>query len=267
MRVTSEESAHGVTERLFDLEVAGDRVPGVLWSPVDAEGPRPLVLMGHGGSQNKKVDTLVARARKYVRSFGFAVGAIDAPNHGDRVTAEQAAEYLASVRQRIASGRPFGPGVVREMTERALKAVPEWQATLDAIQALDYVGTDGPVGYWGVSMGTAIGVPFVASEPRITAAVFGLYGLAEGNDVMAAAAARITIPVEFVFQWDDEIATRDAGIALFNALGSQQKSMHINPGGHLGIPSFEPASWERFFTRHLVEREVAVATGIAAPAS
>ena len=34
-------------------------------------------------------------------------------------------------------------------------------------------------GYWGVSMGTLIGLPFVASEPRISAAVLGLAGLGD----------------------------------------------------------------------------------------
>jgi hypothetical protein len=160
----------------------------------------------------------------------------------------------AAIRQRIAEGRRLGPGVAREMAERAVKAVPEWKATLDAVQDLDEVGPDGPVGYWGVSMGTAIGVPFVASEPRITAAVFGLAGLPEGNESYQEAAASLTLPIEFVFQWDDEIVARDAGIALFDAFGSQQKTMHINPGGHVAIPPFEAASWERFFTRHLVEQ-------------
>ena len=97
----------------------------------------------------------------------------------------------------------------------------------------------------------AIGVPFVASEPRITAAVFGLAGLGLGSPTLEDAARRITIPLEFVFQWDDEIVSRENGLALFNAFASQQKTMHINPGGHIAIPAFESASWERFFLRHL----------------
>ncbi|HEY3749832.1 MAG TPA: alpha/beta hydrolase [Pseudonocardiaceae bacterium] len=255
MRVTAEHTEKDVTERDFELEVAGERVPGVLWAPADATGPRPLVLMGHGGSQHKRVDTHLARARHYVRALGFAVAAIDAPDHGDRVTPEQAAEFARNVRERIAQRRPMSEDVARQMAERASKAVAEWQATLDALQELDIIGGDGPVGYWGVSMGTAIGVPFVAAEPRITAAVFGLAGL---HPAMAEAAQRITIPVEFVFQWDDEIAGRDAGIALFDAFGSTEKSMHVNPGGHLGIPMFERDSWERFFVRHLVAKQAAV---------
>ncbi|HKN99935.1 MAG TPA: alpha/beta hydrolase [Pseudonocardiaceae bacterium] len=251
LRVTGEHTEKDVTERGFELEVAGDRVPGVLWTPAGASGPRPLVLMGHGGSQHKRVDTLLARARHYVRALGFAVAAIDAPDHGDRVTPEQAAAFARNVRERIAQRRRMGGEAVRQMAERARKAVPEWRATLDALQELDVVGADGPVGYWGVSMGTAIGVPFVAAEPRITAAVFGLAGLHPESTTMAEAARRITVPVEFVFQWDDELADREAGLALFDALGSTEKTMHVNPGGHLGIPPFERDSWERFFTRHL----------------
>lgn len=259
MRVTAEHTEKDVTERDFELEVAGDRVPGVLWTPADAVGPRPLVLMGHGGSQHKRVDTHLARARHYVRALGFAVAAIDAPDHGDRVTPEQAAEFARNVRERIAQRRAMGDDIARQMAERSRKAVPEWQATLDALQELDIIGRDGPVGYWGVSMGTAIGVPFVAAEPRITAAVFGLAGLHPASTAMAQAAAQITIPVEFVFQWDDEIASRDAGIALFDAFGSTEKTMHVNPGGHLGIPLFERDSWERFYTRHLAGRQAAAA--------
>jgi hypothetical protein len=100
-------------------------------------------------------------------------------------------------------------------------------------------------------MGTAIGVPFVAQCPRITAAVLGLAGLRPGAAEFEAAARKISCPVEFVFQWEDAVASREDGLALFNAFGSAEKTMHINPGGHMDIPDFEGASWERFFVRHL----------------
>jgi hypothetical protein len=54
-------------------------------------------------------------------------------------------------------------------------AVPKWQATLDALQELPEIGATGPVGYFGLNMGTAIGVPLVAIEPRITAARSSLW--------------------------------------------------------------------------------------------
>jgi pimeloyl-ACP methyl ester carboxylesterase len=255
MHFTAETVTNGVVERLFELEVAGERVPGVLWTPEPDSAPRPLVLMGHGGSQHKRVDTLLARARRYVSKLGFVVAAIDAPGHGDRVTPEEAAAFTAQIRQRIAEGRKLGGEVARHMGERALRAVPEWRATLDELQQLEMVGKAGPVGYWGVSMGTIIGAPLIAAEPRIEAAVLGLAGLMQGNDVLTEAAAGVTIPVEFAQQWDDELVSRDAGIALFEALATKEKTLHVNPGGHLGIPAFERESWERFFTRHLTSKK------------
>lgn len=243
----------GVARRSFTVACAGEQVPAVLWAPEGAKGPRPLVLMGHGGSQHKKIESLRIRAHQYARRLGYATLAIDAPGHGDRISREEAARNMAEVGARVSGqvAADWTPERLRQMGERMKKAVPEWKAALDAAQAIDFVGADGPVGYWGVSMGTAIGVPFVAAEPRIACAVFGLAGLRPGATEMAEAAAKITIPLEFVFQWDDAVASREHGIALFEAFASKEKTMHINPGGHMGIPDFEGASWERFFARHL----------------
>jgi pimeloyl-ACP methyl ester carboxylesterase len=251
MKFTAETTENGAVERLFELSVNGERVPGVLWTPPGAKGPRPLVLMGHGGTQNKKTQGIAARAPGYARKLGYAVAAIDAPGHGDRVTPEEAAKVSADAAARVAKGlSPFDADRARLMAERNKQAVPEWNATLAALRALDFIG-EGPVGYWGVSMGTAIGVPFVAQQPAITAAIFGLTGLRPGAAEFEAAARAITIPLQFVFQWEDELASHEAGLGLFDAFGSKEKTMHINPGPHVGIPRFEGVDWESFFVRHL----------------
>ncbi|HLI67429.1 MAG TPA: hypothetical protein VKU90_13795 [Caulobacteraceae bacterium] len=243
----------GVVRRSFELTVDGETVPAVIWAPEGAKGPRPLMLMGHGGSQHKKTPTLAARARGYARKFGYATLAIDAPGHGDRISREEAVALARDVGARVRgeTAAPMDPDRMRQMLRRSSKAVPEWKAALDAAQSFDFVGSEGPVGYWGVSMGTAIGVPFVASEPRITAAIFGLAGLREGASDMEAAAKAITIPLMFVFQWEDAVAPRETGLALFNAFASKEKTMHINPGGHMDIPAFEGGDWEAFYLRHL----------------
>ena len=254
VQFTRERTLEGVTERLFDLTVAGERVPAVVWTPEGANGPRPLVLMGHGGSQHKKIGSLAARAKNLARKFGYATLAIDAPGHGDRISREAAAKLSQEVGARVRgeAGAPMRSSeMMRTMAERTLKAVPEWKAALDLTQTFAFVGRHEHIGYWGVSMGTAIGVPFVASEPRIKCAIFGLAGLRTGAEAMERAARSISIPVEFVFQWEDAVAPRETGIALFDAFGSKEKTMHINPGGHLDIPNFEAASWERFFVRHI----------------
>jgi dienelactone hydrolase len=251
MRLRERSTADGVVAQLFDVDVDGNRVPGVLWLPDGVAGPLPLVLMGHGGTQHKTVATMVSRARRYAGKLGLAVAAIDAPDHGDRVTPEQAQTYAEQLRARIAGGGRFTPELARRMAERAHQAVREWQVTLDALQELDIIGTAGPVGYWGLSMGTAIGVPLVAAEPRITAAVLGLGGLQPENEALGKAAEAIKIPVEFVLQWDDEVVARDTGFTLFGALGTRDKTLHVNPGRHVEVPHAERDSWERFFTRHL----------------
>jgi cephalosporin-C deacetylase-like acetyl esterase len=139
---------------------------------------------------------------------------------------------------------------MREMAARTASAIPEWQAALDAVLTLACV--DGErVGYWGLSMGTSIGVPFVAAESRVKAAVLGLNGLWPGQDAFEKAARSISIPLLFVFQWDDELMSRESGLALFDAIGSAEKTMHINPGGHVGTPLFERDDYDAFFARHL----------------
>jgi pimeloyl-ACP methyl ester carboxylesterase len=258
---TLDRTEDGVSRHSFEVSVAGERVPGVVWAPERARGPRPLVLMGHGGSQHKKTESLRLRAARYAKTLGYAVMAVDAPGHGDRISREQAARNMADTGARVTGqvASPWTPERLALMAARTRQAAPEWKAALDAVQTLDFVGADGPVGYWGVSMGTAIGVPFVAEEPRISCAVLGLAGLRPNAEDFAAAARAITIPVEFVFQWDDAVAPRENGVALFDAFGSKEKTMHINPGGHMEIPAFENASWERFFRRHLGVGQVAAA--------
>ena len=44
---------------------------------------------------------------------------------------------------------------------------------------------------------------------------------------------------------------RESGLALFDAIGSAEKTLHASPGGHMDVPGFEIDSSERFFARHL----------------
>ncbi|GLY25856.1 hypothetical protein Misp04_55870 [Micromonospora sp. NBRC 101691] len=242
MRFTSTTSSDGVLEQLFTL----GEIPGVLWTPVDAVGPRPLVLMGHGGGQHKKAPGVLFRAHRFVTACGFAVAAVDVPGHGDRPKDEEYHRIATENQARVDAGEELAPLIAAFQALVARQTVPEWQAVLDALEQLDHVGA-GPVGYWGVSLGCGLGVPFVAAEPRVRAAVLGLGGALAS----AEAAARITVPVEFLLQWDDERVPRAQGLALFDALGSAEKSLHANPGRHAEIPSYELDSTLRFLTRHL----------------
>jgi len=240
MQFTSQTTSNGVVELLFTV----DEVPGVLWAPVDATSTRPLILLGHGGGTHKKTSAVLAHAHHFVRTYGFAAAAIDAPWHGDRLKTEEAERLLAAFREAATVGGDTTGPVTDYNAMVSPLAVIEWQDTLTALQ--DSIGT-GPVGYWGVSMGTVIGVPLVAAEPRITAAVLGLAGHPSLNETATA----ITIPVQFLVQWHDELVPRDATLALFSAFASPEKTMHANPGRHRDVPIFELESSGRFFNRHL----------------
>jgi hypothetical protein len=85
-----------------------------------------------------------------------------------------------------------------------------------------------------------------AIDPRITAAVFGQFW----HESLTEAARQITVPIEFVLQWDDEHIDRQSGLALFDAFASKEK-MYANAGTHKELPRFEADSAVRFLARHL----------------
>lgn len=202
--------------------------------------------MGHGGGQHKKAPGILARARRFAAEGGFAVAAIDVPNHGGRPTDEAFDRIAAEYRARAAAGEDTAELDTAMYRLLVGPTVAEWQAVLTAVQQLDHIGA-GPVGYWGVSLGCAFGLPLVAAEPRVRAAVLGL----QGSPVLTEIAARITVPVQFLVQWDDEQMPREQSLALFGAIGSAEKTLHANPGRHGDLPRFEAGDSLRFFARHL----------------
>jgi dienelactone hydrolase len=235
----SDTSHDGIRERQFTL----DGIPGVLWSPVACDGPLPLILIGHGGGQHKQASEVAGRAYHFVVEGGFAVASVDVPNHGDRPHDAELSRLAERMQAEVAAGADLAGAIAGFQARVSLQTVPEWRAVLDALQ--EHLGS-GPVGYWGVSLGCGLGVPFVAAEPRVRAAVLGLGG-AYANAELAAA---ITVPVEFLVQWEDERIPREQSLALFDALGSAEKTLHANPGKHGELPSFETDSSLRFFVRH-----------------
>ena len=246
VRFTTQASSDGVVERDFTV----GEVPGVLWSPVSGPGHAPLVLMSHGGGLHKKTPALAARAREAVTTWGFTVVAIDAPGHGDRPRTAEDEQARAGMRQALEAGDTgrFESVSVRYAISLTERAVPEWQATLDALQELPGIGAEAPVGYGGgISLGTAIGIPLTAADPRIAAAIFG--GGFFVYPALTEAARRITVPVQFLLPWDDEHVDRQSALALFDAFASTEKTLHANPGDHRTV------RWvgvdDTFLARHL----------------
>jgi len=232
----------GVRQRGFDLEHEGRLIPGLLWTPDGARGPRPLVLIGHGGSNNKRQDYVVALARRLVRHHGYAAAAIDGPVHGDRRA--DGGKNTALTFLEFGQAWSSHPSMTDEM-------VSDWRRTLDSLQTLEDVGT-APVGWWGLSMGTILGLPVVAAEPRVEAAVFGLMGrVGPTCDRITEDALKVHCPVLYLVQWDDELFDRERAFELFDLIGSEDKRLHANPGGHGEVPRAEFEASERFLAERL----------------
>jgi dienelactone hydrolase len=221
-----------VSERPFYVTRDGEEIPGILWAPAEVKDKLPLVLIGHGGKSEKRNVASLALARRFVRRHGVAVCAIDAINHGERGPIIDTGDG------------PAQPEFIelwrRSDTFDRMNA--DWSATLDALLASGMFDPE-CIGYWGLSMGTILGLPLVASEPRINAAVLGACGFTGPGavrgrfaDRLQADAPGVTCPVMFMVQWDDEIFDRDGALALFDAIGSHDKRMHVHPGRHGAFP-------------------------------
>jgi pimeloyl-ACP methyl ester carboxylesterase len=251
LHFTAETSSDGVVERDFTL----GEVTGVLWSPAAGSDHAPLVLMGHGGGLHKKAAGLLSRARHCVTAHGFTVAALDAPGHGDRPRTAQDEQARTDLHQAMKAGdsERVKSVSVRYGISLAEQAVPEWQAALDALQQLPEIGTEAPIGYGGgITLGTAIGIPLTAIEPRITAAIFG--GGFVVHESVIEAARGVTVPVQFLLPWDDEYVDRQSALALFDAFASKEKTLHANPGDHRSVRWFGVD--DSFLLRHLGQADM-----------
>ncbi|MEI8127296.1 MAG: alpha/beta hydrolase [Actinomycetota bacterium] len=226
MKILSTEVSHGVRLRVGTL--AGDThpIPVALWTPEEGV-PRMLIAVGHGASGHKMEDYVVALARQLVRHHQAAVFALDGPNHGERNPQPSVTGPLALMEfaQRWSSD-----GTLTDV------AVAEWRWALDEILEFLSAASDLAIGYWGLSMGTILGLPLVAAEPRISAAVLGLMG-ATGptRERIVSDAASLTPPIFFLGQWDDELFPRASVVELFGLIGSRDKTLVMSPGPHSGV--------------------------------
>lgn len=218
----------GVMERDFTVQGERDVITGVMWAPDKIPAGSPLVLIGHGGGGNKRAPSVVPTAQGFVREHGIPAVIIDAPGHGDRGGAlGRTPEYYALWAN------------AKQMTDNATS---DWKRVLTAFLDL---GTIDParIGWSGMSMGSLIGVPYVAAEPRLKAAALGLCGFTGvtpnqggGGAVLEAAAPNIKIPLVFMLQWDDERFDRLGSIAMFGAFGSTDKRLAWHVGAHAEMP-------------------------------
>ena len=214
----------GASVREFTIHAPDRPITGVLWSGPRCRSGSPLVCFGHGASGDRHQRPIPRIAGQLASDHGCFGLSLDGPVHG---------------RRQIGPGgrASFWPEWEREGTVEEM--VRDWRLALAVISEQPDVGA-GPVGYWGLSMGTIYGAPFVAAEHRISVAVLGLMGLVSEpkhyKPTIAAASNAITCPVFFIWQLEDELFTREECLAMFDAFGSADKRLHANPGLHPNVP-------------------------------
>jgi len=202
------------------LTVHDRRVPLAWWTPTDTSTACPLVLVGHGGSGHK-TSTLVLDIVNLLLPAGIAVAAIDGPVHGGR-------------RAVFADG-PLVRDEFRELWSQGTSVDPmveDWQAAIDHLCGLSSIDAS-RVAWYGISMGTAYGLPVVAADPRIRAAVLGMWGTCrQPSERLAADARAIQVPVLFQVKRSNAIFTPEGQQDLFDRIASAHKRYVAYDGGH-----------------------------------
>jgi dienelactone hydrolase len=231
-----EEIGDGLERLHFSiLSVRRERVAGHLYYRPHAHAQ--LILLQHGAGGSKADDYIEAIARAWAPR-GWAVAAIDAPLHGER-----------------AGGHVFNPA---EFVFQPFALVHlQQQAVADLMRAVDYLYKrpevdSGPVAFVGFSLGTIMGVPFVAMDERVRVAAFllgggGLLDLAlpfvpEEMRPDLIAASELADPVMFapfiaprpvlmLNTLGDQVVPRQLTVSLYGALGEPKKMVWVE-GGH-----------------------------------
>lgn len=203
----------------------GRPITGAVWSSVDATSKEPhaLVLCGHGASGNRYQAPTPHLARRLVKAATCTVLALDGPVHG--------------LRQIDDGGRhAFGKEINR--AEATNDMIADWNCAIDATKQR-YSGAGAKLAYFGLSMGSIFGIPLIAARGDIDIAVLGLLGTTGAvehlREPLLKAAPKVTCPLLFLMQLEDELFDRMGYLELFDALGSTDKRLHANPGLHPDI--------------------------------
>lgn len=241
------EGSAAVRQLEFELSSLGDRVPGRLLLPANRRGPFPLILAQHGVGGAKDADYMDAACLPWVRG-GAAVASIDFPLHGERASAKLSERILGL----FEAGSDLSPFAAELWISFVRQAAVDLRRTLDAMAELPEVD-DRRMAYAGFSLGTILGVPFCAEDPRISAAALAIGGGGIGpaaTDPVAHIPRFSPRPVLFVSAMRDQTIPRERAEALHEAAGHPKEVLWFDCS-HSELPGVALKAMWRFLEHHL----------------
>ncbi len=230
----------------FEYSSRGDRIPGVLWLPIQAEAVHaavPLILMAHGTGGAKDTPFLTACARDWIAG-GCGVASFDLPLHGERASAKLSQTFLDAFGDR----ELLDPERERLCAEFLRQALLDGARCLDALLALPDIDAQ-RVALVGFSLGAIVGAHWGATDPRIRAVALALAGRGIGALDPSEAVARIAPrPLLFVNARGDEHVPERTAESLHRAAAEPREVVWVE-GGDVGEAGL--AALARFLARHL----------------
>jgi dienelactone hydrolase len=230
-------------EKIVFRGTGGFLVPAYLQLPAGA-GPYPCVLLLHGWSGSKESwwqdGNYISggNLRKALLAAGFAVLALDAQCHGDRIAQNDFAPVNHYVDKEMATNPRKGYFTLSDIYIQTIR---------DYRRAIDYLETRRQIdkrriGVVGYSMGGTQTFLLTGVEPRIKAAVAvatpadkSKWSLVAPQNFVRAIADR---PFLTIIGKSDELCTADHARELQSLIGSKTKDQVFLDGGHKLPPHY-----------------------------
>jgi len=198
-------------------------IPCSIWSATGT--PRGIVLLGHGLGVDRFDRTVRGPMEMLTREHGAAVVVPEIPLHGVRADPRDDPSAIVDRWQRF-----WGAGGIEATCAELHRLTRFCEETFGAL----------PLAYFGVSLGTQYGIPFLAQTTIVKSAILGLFGSRPPpkTPVMNNFAPAVHCPVYFIQKLDDEIHPAESTSHLFSTLGATDKVLDSTSGKH-GATSVE----------------------------
>lgn len=206
-----------LTEQSVAVAASGPSdIPCSIWSAT--KNPRGVVLLGHGLGVDRYHETVLVPAKLLALEYRAAVLVPEIPLHGVRD------EFPDDPSGLLRRWQNFWASGGHASVCAEFRALLRYVATIYTL----------PVAYFGLSLGTQYGLPFLAQTREVRSAVLGLFGSQPPprTPLMNRYAPAVRCPVYFVQKIDDELHSTASSTHLFSTLGSLEKVLDATPGPH-----------------------------------